>query len=203
MQPLQQRWLFSSAAALLGNAGQANYAAANATLDAAAARHLQQGTPAVSLQWGPWAGGGMATAALAARLAAKGVGLVQPLHGLAVLASLLAGQSAGVLAPLVALDWQRILGAPLRSSPFFAGVLLAESNKAGAPAAQLAASPAAVAQPTFTQQQIEEQVVSLAAGVLGTSMEASAAFMDAGLDSLGELVGEQLQEERVGRSACS
>ncbi|MER5936557.1 SDR family NAD(P)-dependent oxidoreductase [Streptomyces sp. NPDC001928] len=81
--------LFSSFAGVVGNPGQAAYAAANNALDALAAARRAEGLPAVSLAWGMWATasgmGGTLDAAELDRMARQGYPALETGHGLALL----------------------------------------------------------------------------------------------------------------------
>ena len=100
--------LFSSAAAFVGSAGQANYAAANSFMDTLAHYRRRQGLPALSINWGPWAQAGMATSEqVTRRLAAQGWQPMNPYVGLKLFGQLLTGAAAqlGVLP----INWAQFL----------------------------------------------------------------------------------------------
>ncbi|HEX6342394.1 MAG TPA: SDR family NAD(P)-dependent oxidoreductase [Umezawaea sp.] len=84
--------LFSSAAGTFGNPGQANYAAANAFLDALAQHRRARGEPALSLGWGLWEDTGGMTAD-SARL---GTALSEE-EGVALFDTALAGPDAALV----------------------------------------------------------------------------------------------------------
>jgi myxalamid-type polyketide synthase MxaE and MxaD len=105
-QPLDFFVTFSSIAALLGSAGQSNYAAGNAFMDALAHYRRANGLPAHSINWGPWADVGMAAQPeLTERLAAGGIGSFTPAQGIQAFGHVLRHDTAQTA--ILAADWSR------------------------------------------------------------------------------------------------
>ncbi|WP_456341364.1 type I polyketide synthase [Streptomyces tendae] len=96
--------LFSSATGVLGNAGQANYAAANVFLDALAQTRRTENLPGHSLAWGLWAEASAMTAGLAEtdrhRIARLGAQPLSEAEGLALLDKAVTGDGDGLLVPV-------------------------------------------------------------------------------------------------------
>ncbi|MFD9699878.1 SDR family NAD(P)-dependent oxidoreductase [Lentzea sp. NPDC059081] len=88
--------LFGSVSGVFGNRGQADYSAANDALDRMA-RFWGAHRRVVAVDWGPWAGAGMAVG-LADEYARRGIPLIEPRQGVdALLAEIAAGDDVQVV----------------------------------------------------------------------------------------------------------
>ena len=216
-QPGAFQILFSSVAALLGSPGQANYSAANAAMDATAQRAQLAGTVATSMQWGAWAGAGMAAndASTAARVERTGMALVQPQQGMMVLESMLVPSERAAVSPappLLAANafvWDKFLrrfGGAAAVPPFlseFAGDTAGSQASVGAPAGGLAGGrkPGASGRGLSAADRkaaVLEQVQDAVRGILGSEIGSGEALMAAGLDSLGAVELKNSLEARLG-----
>ncbi|MEH6695645.1 MAG: SDR family NAD(P)-dependent oxidoreductase [Hyphomonas sp.] len=98
--------LFSSASALFGNTGQADYAMANECLNQLARQlHAQLPNAQVkSFNWGPW-DGGMVDAGLAAHFAQQGISLIGQADGARIFADQLLSGDRDIVELLVGDAW--------------------------------------------------------------------------------------------------
>ncbi|MFJ3792508.1 SDR family NAD(P)-dependent oxidoreductase, partial [Kitasatospora sp. NPDC090091] len=182
--------LFSSVAALIGAPGQANYAAANAALDALAAKRRAEGLAAMSLAWGLWAEAGGMTGQLGddevARLERMGVGAITADLGPKLFDQALALDTT-LLAP-VKLD-----AAALRSQaragllPAVLRGLVRMPNRTAGSGGSLAERLAGLAEADRERvvlELVQTQVAAVLGHATGTALDPDRAFKDLGFDSL-------------------
>ncbi|MGW1787257.1 beta-ketoacyl synthase N-terminal-like domain-containing protein, partial [Streptomyces sp. NPDC002143] len=188
--------LFSSAASVFGNSGQANYAAANAFLDALTEYRRQSGRPGISLGWGPWAQASGLTGATqnsaASRTLRRGVRALTNDEGLALFDAALRSDAAHLLPVLldpVALRTRAASGAlpdVLRS------LVRATSRRTAATAEESAGSTLASRLAALDEETRDAEIlnlvrtnVSLVLGhESGESVGAGRAFKELGFDSM-------------------
>ncbi len=175
--------LFSSIAALLGNPGQANYAAANSFLDALAAYRRARQLPATTINWGAWATEGMTVDA--AHLARLGAKALVPEQGLAALAAVLAENIGQTLiadidldtyATRLGLDRNRGLLADLLATP-------AEAAETGADLAAQIAGAVAGERPALMLDHVRATAAALM-GYREDQIAVDLPLTDQGFDSL-------------------
>ena len=190
--PLDFFILFSSAGSVLGQPGQGNYAAANAFLDALAHHRQAQGQPALSINWGAWAGEGFADSVggkrLTARLALLGISSIAPKQALEMLGRLLGRSATQVVA--VPVNWKQYREFyPAGSASPLLSQLASEEAEVPRPAGRTSERRDALlaAEPAERRQLLQSYLSEQVARVLGLSpskLDVQQPLSNLGLDSL-------------------
>ncbi|MGW5172703.1 type I polyketide synthase, partial [Streptomyces nodosus] len=186
--------VFSSVAGVFGGAGQANYAAGNAFLDALTAHRHTLGLPGTSLAWGPWQQGAGMTAGLderdIRRAAESGMPLITVEQGLALFDAALTTDEAALVTSR--LDLAAFRGRP-EIPALLRGLIRTPVRRAAATGAADGADAGLVQRLAgLDREQRHEVLLDLvrtsAALVLGhaagSDIDADRAFRDLGFDSL-------------------
>ena len=195
--------LYSSLAGLLGSAGQASYAAANAFLDALAHGRRAAGLPALSINWGVWDRAGMAAAldeGSRRRLTDAGIAPMDPDDALAGLEWALA--SAKPQVAVMSVDWRKYIAYRNAQPAFLAGIdpSLASAATTREPSLLDALQAAA---PERRKAVVLDYVRRQALAVLGVpaghAIDNDQGLRDAGLDSLMALELKNRLQTSVGQ----
>ncbi|MFF6999936.1 type I polyketide synthase, partial [Streptomyces sp. NPDC008313] len=189
--------MFSSAAGTLGNAGQGNYASANAFLDALAAHRRARGLAGQSLAWGLWGSdtgmaGELATADLR-RMSRVGIGALSAEQGLALFDTAVGLDRAAVVP--ISLDVRVLAEAGAELPVLYRGLVRGTVRRSAAGAAADGGDRSvtlrrrlAALTPQERAAELLDVVCAQAASVLGHAttgeVEPDRAFKDLGFDSL-------------------
>ncbi|QIB43049.1 type I polyketide synthase [Streptomyces aureoverticillatus] len=195
--PLKAFVLFSSVAGLIGNAGQANYAAANVFMDNLAQHRRAQGLPATSLAWGLWGTDGMAgtlSDADLARWARAGLAPITAERGAQIFDAALTTGEPVLLAAELDLATLRDADKSATAPALLRGLVRPARRRATVSAARPDAGSSDWARRTAglpegeRRRKVTDLVRSTVAAVLGlagpTAVGSGAAFKDLGMDSL-------------------
>jgi hypothetical protein len=191
--PLRTFALFSSVAALLGGAAQANYSAANSCLDALAACRRAYSIVCSSTQWGAWAEMGMAARGaarerIAAMVATSGIARIGLAQGLGALQTTVLPWAAACVG-VIPVQWRRMLGRG--AVPTMLRVMVGSAGQ----------DPSANVQQTAHTISLQA-VLEMVRGMAGSAtVDADASLMDAGVDSLGAVELRTQAQQVVGDAA--
>ncbi|MFF9576446.1 amino acid adenylation domain-containing protein [Streptomyces rubiginosohelvolus] len=186
-EPLEHFVLFASIASLLTTAGQTNYAAGNAFLDALAHHRRAQGLPALSLDWGPWATGMIEELGLVEHyLQSRGMSSLSPDTGMAVLERVV-GQDHAQLVVATVVDWPVFLAWYPSPPPLVADLAAAAAPPTDTTSGNGFLDTFRTAGEEARRALVAERFAALAAAVLRTGadrIDPATGLGELGLDSL-------------------
>ena len=178
--------LFSSIGSIFGPAAQANYAASNSFMDQLALSRVQNGQPALVINWGAWAEIGLAArhAQQSQVGAMRGINLIQPDQGIAIFDRIWNQQGQVIAVPV---KWQELF-THITDMPLLATIQseMTEKQAENAENSSWIKDLAEMPRP----KQIElmtDHVSKQVAKVLGSdikSLDVTSGFFDLGMDSL-------------------
>ncbi|MGE5695053.1 MAG: type I polyketide synthase, partial [Candidatus Sericytochromatia bacterium] len=179
--------MFGSAGSTIASPGQANYAAANAFLDAFAYYRQAQGLPALTIGWGPWSVGMVEELALEKIYAQRGIELISPAVGARILDRLIGQRPAHVVA--ITADWNRARQAglaarlPMMFSELDAAGATAQSGDADSSVIELLAVTAEADRPAVIAERVQ-RVVATVFDCATADIDPDDMLDDIGLDSM-------------------
>ncbi len=204
--PLDFFVLFSSLTTVVGLLGAGNYMAANAFLDSLAVHRRSLGLPALSVDWGTWAGAGMASGGerREEQWSRHGIGSFPVRHGVEALLRLLSHPGPRVV--VANADWVRLA----RTARPAGRDRIAERLTGRAGAAAGAAPPAGEAPPPPGCEDWDGMEGSLIDGVLdaarramglppSTPLDTGRPLGEQGLDSIGAVELRNILSARLSR----
>lgn len=177
--------LFSSLSSVLGQFGQAHYAAGNSFMDSLAHWRRGQGLPANTINWGPWAEVGLyARSDATDKTGRSGVFPMLPDQALAAMEQIHA--LAPTQAIVVSADWSRMPPSPLLAgvAPEGAGVVRSAEDEQAAAALLL---DLLLAEPDERKQRLQEYLGGAVAVVLGldpSRLDYTEPLTSLGMDSI-------------------
>jgi len=175
--------MFSSAASLIGSAGQANYSAANTFLDTLAHIRRSQGLPGISINWSAWENTGLAANSQVTKsLNQKGIGSIKPDQAIEILDQLLISNPVQIgVIPLAWDTWSK----HNRDMPFYEKFLrdqkqiIIDSNSK-----QQLLNIAESQRESLLVKQISQQIASILGIKDVIQLDIELGFAELGLDSL-------------------
>lgn len=192
---------FSSISSLWGTAGLAHYASANSYLDAITEQSMQEITPYLTINWGPWSQSHMVPQEAVAAMAQAGIRQMRPDAAISILFGLLDQRARGRFA-VCDVDWNRLadLYSLIGADGLFASLAGQDGlRQAGEPVHRVAASAAPIA--IRSLDDIKSFARTAIAALLGTPADEIGdddSLHDLGIDSLLAIEFKKALEAKLG-----
>eukprot|EP00889_Picochlorum_renovo_P002067 jgi/Picre1/29097/NNA_004490.t1 len=165
-----------------------NYSSANSALDDMSAKQVSQGLPCVSIQFGAWAGTGMAAndASTKARVERTGLGLVDVNTGIGAMSSLVNKFTGSSTVTCIPFNWNVFINTQYKDSqvPLMFSNFATASHASKEKKRNVKSRQQKNVSDKFAEEEVLATVQEAVSLILGGEISANEPLMSAGLDSL-------------------